>query len=389
MSVTLHSVKIHSSAEPHADTIVVSDQGTIAYVGSGEGAPEVDGPRFDLRGRFVAPGFIDIHVHGGNGVSFGRLETLEDDLRLYAAWVASTGVTGFLCTVAAPDTDLLIETVSAYARLFEGWDGLGARPLGLHLEGPFLSEVKKGAFSSPWLRTPALEEARRLLEAGRGWIRQVTLAPELPGAREVASLWCENDVVVSLGHTDADYETARAALRGEYAHVTHTFNAQRGFHHREPGALGAILTSDRVTAELIADTVHVRPGAMRLLVRCLGVDRVVLITDAIAATGLGDGEFELLGRVVTVEEGRATLPDGTIAGSTVTLDTCVRNVVQHVGVSLQDAVDMASLNPARVLGLDDTVGSLEVGKRADLVVIDECVNLSLAMVGGKIVYRDI
>lgn len=388
MGITLYLTRILTPTGVASDTIVISDEGIITYVGPMEMAPSMDGLRLDLRGRLVVPGFIDIHTHGGHGVTFGMMETLEEDLRDYSAWVSSTGVTGFLCTVAAPDPQSLMAVVSTYVDLFENGRWPGATPLGLHLEGPFLSREKKGAFNPAWLREPALGEAKSLLKAGNGWIRQITLAPELPGAEDIASTYRRAGVVVSLGHTNADYDLASAALRGNFTHVTHTFNAQRGFHHREPGVFGAIMASDHVTAELIADTIHVHPGAMRMLLRCLGADRVVAITDAMAGAGLADGEYELVGHTVTVKDGKATLSDGTIAGSAATMDMCVGNLVSEAGVPLSDAIRMASLNPARVLGLSTTLGSLEVGKKANLLVIDEGVRVNLAMVEGKIVHQD-
>jgi N-acetylglucosamine-6-phosphate deacetylase len=367
-------------------TVVVSDAGRITYVGSTKDAPRVDGLRMDMRGRIVVPGFMDVHVHGGNGITFGASDKIAEDLAAYSEWVASTGVTGFLCSIAAPTAEELVHLVTAFADALDAGTP-GAEALGLHLEGPFLSVEKKGAFNPAWLRQPAMEEAEAALEAGRGWIRQMSLAPELPGAQEVAARLREAGVVVSLGHTNADYATARAALRDNFTHVTHTFNAQRGFHHRAPGVFGAVMTSDEVTAELIADTIHVHPGAMKMLVRCLSTDRVVLITDAMAGTGLPDGTYELVGHTVTVKEGRATLSDGTLAGSTATLNRCVRNVNQRVGVPLPEAVKMASLNPARAMGLADRLGSIAVGKDASLVVMDEEVNVYLTMVKGKVVYR--
>ncbi len=388
MSVVLNANRIFTPASVESDTVVVSDDGTIAYIGLMEDAPRADGRRLDLRGSIVVPGFIDTHTHGGHGVTFGMMETLAEDLEDYSAWVTSTGVTGFLCTVAAPDAQSLLRLVSRYVSLFENRTWPGAIPLGLHLEGPFLNEEKKGAFNAEWLREPVLEQARSILEAGEGWVRQMTLAPELPRADEIAALLQSAGVVAALGHTDADYETARRALTGSFTHVTHTFNAQRGFHHRAPGVFGAIMGSDYVTAELIADTIHVHPGAMKMLLRCLGSDRVVLITDAMAGAGLPEGEYELLGQKVSVRDGKATLADGTIAGSVATMDMCVRNVNREVGVSLLDAVKMASLNPARVLGLSNVMGSLNVGKKANLLMIDEDVNVRVVMVQGKIVYQD-
>lgn len=387
MPVTLYCPGVLTPAAVDSDTIVLSDEGKIAYVGSMEDAPRAEGARLYERGRMVASGFIDVHTHGGHGITFGEGETVAHDLQEYSSWVISTGVTGFLCTVAAPDVDSLIQLVAEYVELFENRLWPGARPLGLHVEGPFLSDEKRGAFSPEWLRAPGWEAAQSILEAGQGWIRQMTLAPELPGATEVAALVRSRGAVVAMGHSNADYETASAALRGDFTHVTHTFNAQRGFHHREPGVLGAVMSSDRVTAELIADTVHVHPAAMKILLRCLGPGRVVLVTDAMAGAGLPDGVYDLMDGKVTVMDGKATLADGTIAGSVATMDTCVRNLHREVGVSLADAVKTASLNPARVLGLSGSLGGLQVGKEADLIVIDEDVDVHMTIVGGKVVYR--
>jgi N-acetylglucosamine-6-phosphate deacetylase len=366
-------------------SIVVSDDGRIAYVGPMEGAPRADGPHIDMRGRIVVPGFVDVHVHGGHGIRFGTPGDRAADLRAYSEWVSSTGVTGFLCSISAPDAQSLVQMVSDLAAVLDA--GMpGGEALGLHLEGPFINREKKGAFNPQWIRQPAMEETEAVLDAGRGWIRQVSLAPELPGAHEVAARFRTAGVVVSMGHTNADYATASAALRGNFTHVTHTFNAQRGFHHREPGVFGAIMASDAITAELIADTIHVHPGAMKMLIRCLGSDRVVLITDAMAAAGLSDGEYGVVGQAVTVKDGQARLADGTLAGSTATLNGCVRNVNQAVGVPLLDAVKMASLNPARAMGFADRLGSLAVGKDASLTVIDEQGNVYWTMVKGRLVY---
>ncbi len=361
------------------------ENGCITYVGRSAEAPP-SGERRDLDGLIVAPGFVDIHTHGGHGITFGDPDSLAADLRDYSAWVATTGVTGFLCSVAAPDHAALLALVRAYVDLFDAGGFPGAEPLGLHLEGPYLNPEKRGAFNAAWLRAPAVAEVDALLDAGRGWVRQMTLAPELPGAADVAARLRERGVVAALGHSEADYALAATALRGDFTHVTHTFNAQRGFHHREPGVFGAALMSDGVTAELIADTIHVHPGAMALLLRCLGAERIVLISDAMAAAGLGDGVYSLTGHEVVVKDGVAHNPRGAIAGSTATLNQCVRNVHRLLDVPLADAVRMASLNPARVIGRDAEMGSIEVGKAANLVALDAKGMVHLTLVRGKVVY---
>ncbi|HUH97702.1 MAG TPA: N-acetylglucosamine-6-phosphate deacetylase [Anaerolineales bacterium] len=375
----------HTVLERHA--VAVADDGTIAFVGPAEDAPEVHGPHLNLRGRILAPGFIDIHVHGGNGIGFGEKDLLKG-LTDYSRWVAGNGVSGFLLSIAAPSAAELTQMTGAYAAIL-GREMPGAEPLGLHLEGPFLNPEKKGAFNPAWLHTPSIEEAQGYLDAGKGWIRQMTIAPELPNAGPVANLLRKNGVTVALGHTNTDYETASRALRGDFVHVTHTFNAQSSFDHRTPGVFGAVLSSDYVTAELIADGVHVHPAPMKVLIRSLGTDRVVIITDAMTGAGLNEGTYWLAGNEVTVKDGRATLKNGTLAGSIATLDQCVRNVHQLVGFPLHEAVKMASLNPARAMGLGDRLGTIQPGKVASLTVIDEDVHVYLTMVKGKIVYNNL
>lgn len=389
MATTLFYSNILTPTERiYPGTVVISNEGKIAYVGSMEAAPEVSGKRLDLRNLTVVPGFIDIHVHGGKGITFGESGNAAEELHAYSEWVVSTGVTGYLCSLAAPNAESLVELVSRYVAAMKA--GVpGAEPLGIHLEGPFISKEKKGAFNPEWLRMPSLEEAEAVLAAGEGWIRQVTMAPELPNAEQLASKFRQEGVVVSLGHTNSDYETASAALKGAYTHVTHTFNAQSGFHHRKPGVFGAIMASDGITAELIADTIHAHPGAMKILVRCLGSERVALITDAMAGAGLKDGEYNLVGQAVTVKDGKATLADGTIAGSTATLNQCVRNVHRLLGLSLAEAIKMATLVPARAMGFADRLGSLQVGKDANLTVLDDDDNVRLTLVKGEVVYSNL
>ena len=389
MAITLFYSNILTPTESISPgAVVIADDGKIAYVGAMENAPEATGTRFDIRNLTVVPGFIDIHVHGGMGITFGGSGNAAEELRAYSEWVVSTGVTGYLCSLTAPNADTQVKLVGQYVAAMQA--GVpGAEPLGIHLEGPFINKEKKGAFNPDWLRMPSLEETEAVLAAGQGWIRQITMAPELPDAGRVASKFREAGVVVSMGHTNTNCETASAALRGAYTHVTHTFNAQSGFHHRRPGAFGAILASDRITAELIADNVHAHPAAMKILVRCLGTDRIALITDAMSGAGLQDGVYDLVGQVVTVKDGCATLADGTIAGSTVLMNQCVRNIHQLVGVPLQEAVKMASLVPARAMGFANRLGSFSPGKDANLTALDDDGNVRLTLVRGKVVYASL
>lgn len=366
-------------------SVVVSDGGKIAYVGPENDRPKINGTHYDLKGRIISPGFINIHVHGGDGITFGH-NNLELELQTYSKWVAMNGVTNFLCSIAAPNKSDLNELIKQYVEILEKGVS-GAVCSGLHLEGPFMNVEKKGAFHPSWLRMPDIEESKKYISAGKGWIKQITIAPELENANQVAELFKENGIVVALGHSNADFDTASKALNSNFSHVTHTYNAQSSFSHRLPGVVGAVLSSDKVTAEIISDMVHIHPAAIKIMVRSLGTDRVVIITDAMAGAGMPDGKFALVGYEVTVSNGIALLEDGTLAGGISTMNQCVRNMVEKVGVTMVDAIKMASLNPARVINEEDHLGSISEGKDANLIVIDEKVNVYLTMVNGKIVHN--
>lgn len=387
MAVTLDYATVLTPTQTLTrSTVVASDEGRISYIGPMEDAPRVDGERLDLRGRFVIPGFINIHVHGGNGITFGNMDALEEDLENYSRWAAQNGVSGFLISIMAPTGDELTRMIEAYVPIFERGVS-GAEALGIHLEGPFMNVEKKGAQNPKWIHDPDLEEAKGFLKAGQGWIHQVTIAPELSGAKEVAALFRQAGVVNAVAHSAADYDIAREAFLGDWTHVTHTFNAQTGLHHRKPGLVGAVMNMDDITAELIADEIHVHPGAMKVLVRAIGTDRVVLITDGMEAAGLPEGDYHLLGHEISVRDGAARMADGTLAGSAAVLNQCVRNIHKDVDVSLIDAVKMATLNPARAMGFSNRLGSIALGKDASLTVIDKDVNVYLTMVQGRIVYN--
>lgn len=368
--------------------VLVDSHGTIEYVGATSGAPNVKYERISAPDLWLSPGFIDIHNHGGIGIAFGVGDKLESDLQAYAEWVLKTGVTGFVCSVVGATSQDLNQILKSYVPILEKGTH-GARALGLHLEGPFLNVEKKGAFNPKWLRPPVVEETLEYIRIGGQWIRQVSLAPELPHALEVAREFRKAHITVALAHSNCDYETATAALKGDFTHVTHVFNAMSEFNHRVPGALGGVLTSNTITGELIADGIHVHPGAMRLLLRCLGCERISLITDAIQGAGLPDGDYDLIGQKIIVKAGRATLENGTLAGSAALLNQCVRNAHQLAGASVQDSIRMATFNPARVIGLERQVGSIVSGRSADLILLDEGFEVQLAMVGGEVLFNQL
>jgi N-acetylglucosamine-6-phosphate deacetylase len=264
----------------------------------------------------------------------------------------------------------------------------GAEALGFHLEGPYLNPIRPGALRSDFFRSPSVADLDRLLDAGLSHVKLMTVAPELPGGLDLVRQLVVRGVVASIGHSDASSDETRAAIAAGVSHATHTFNAMRGLHHRDPGVVGAVLVSEAVRAELIADGVHVDPVVMAALIRAKGAGRVALITDAVAPAGLGDCDTEFDGRPIRVRDGRATLADGTIAGSVATFDAGVRRVVRECGIPLRDAVVMASTTPARAIGVADRKGSLVGGHDADLVALDGDLRVRLTLARGEIVFRD-
>ena len=361
------------------------EKGVIVYSGPGKDAPKLDGTLIAYERLTAVPGWIDIHVHGGWGVQFGT-GNRKEELHKYSEFALRAGVSGFLVTIAGPSHDAIITMIESYVPLLADVYS-GALPLGLHLEGPFLNPERHGAFNPDWLQKPALSKMRDYVDAAQGWLRQVSLAPELEHVFEVAKFLRQQGIRVALAHSSADYETAAKALAGDFSHVTHTFNAQSAFHHRKPGVVGAILTSKDATAELIADSVHVHPAAMQVLVRCLGPERIVLITDAMPGAGLGDGAYDLIGQTVVVENGSAFLPDGTLAGSAATMDRCVRNMAKQAGVTPLQACHMASTNPAAVIGMEDRIGSLAPGHYADITLVNQNLEVEAVFVRGVLRYQ--
>jgi N-acetylglucosamine-6-phosphate deacetylase len=324
----------------------------------------------------LAPGFVDIHIHGAAGhdvmeASAGALPPVE---RL----LASHGVSSYFPTTVTAPVDA---TLSALARLadaieaakkgLEANDALGtdlrARPLGIHLEGPFISHVRRGVHPLENLLAPSLAAFERFWQASRGHIRVLTIAPELPGAIEVIAEAAKRGVCVSLGHSDADLAAAGAGVAAGARHATHTFNAMRPLDHREPGILGEVLTDSQLSADIIADGIHLDPAIVQLFLKAKGPETAVLITDSTAATGMPDGRYHLGSLEVEVKDGRC-LAGGRLAGSVLTMDRAVRNVMQFAQWDLQRAVRLATVNPARAAGLENG-GVLKAGAPADLVVL--------------------
>lgn len=339
--------------------------------------PDLDAPVVDLRGAWLLPGYIDLHVHGGGGHSIDESPQAMEEA---VAFHRSHGTTATLVSLVTAPEEALTKQLGWAADLLRRGPTPRGHVLGSHLEGPFLSAKRRGAQNAAHMTAPDPALLDRLLAAAGDSLRMVTLAPELDGALELIETLSRAGVIVAMGHSDATYEQARAAIRAGASHATHLFNAMPPLHHREPGLVGAALEAG-IACELINDGRHLHPAVVKLVFEL--VSTPVLVTDAIDATGVGDGQFELGGQEVQVHAGEARLATtGSLAGSTLTMDQALRRAVQNSGLSVERASAAASLAPARVLGVDDDLGSIAPGKCADLVVLDDDLQLTSVMAGG-------
>jgi len=381
-SITIVNGQLVTPFQVMEGTVVIED-GIIVYVGPKDGAPEV-GPVFDAQGAYVTPGLIDIHVHGAGGgdVMDGTVESLEKMSETFSRY----GTTAFLpATVTASQSELRRIAGAVKRAAQEGTSG--AQVMGLHLEGPFINEEKKGAQNPKYIRPASLEELKEIQGELGPLLKLVTLAPEVEGALSAIRQLRSWGITVSLGHSDASYDQAMEAYLWGASHICHTFNGMRGLHHREPGLAGAALVCDGFSAELICDGIHVHPAAMQLVYRAKGPERIVLITDTISAMGLPEGRYELGGLEVEVVDGAARLMSGNLAGSTLSMARAVKNAMCMLGASLPEAIRMASLNPAQAVNMDRCKGSLVVGKDGDAAIFDHDLNTLATIVGGKVVYQ--
>ncbi|MGW0574628.1 N-acetylglucosamine-6-phosphate deacetylase [Streptomyces sp. NPDC002920] len=337
-------------------------------------APQGTAEVVNLNG-WLLPGFVDIHNHGGGGASFsGTADDIETAIRTHRAH----GTTTLVASTVTDDMDILVRQAGLLSEFAEQGDLAG-----IHFEGPFISPCRKGAHSEALLRDPDPAEVRKLVDAARGWAKMVTLATELPGGLDSVRLLVELGVIAAVGHTDATYEQTVQAVDAGATVATHLFNAMPVLGHRSPGPIAALLEDERVTVELINDGTHLHPAALELAFRHAGADRVAFITDAMGAAGVGDGRYLVGPLEVEVCEGVARLVEGgSIAGSTLTLDRAFKRAVTIDRLPVADTVAALSANPARLLGLYDTVGSLEPGKDADLVLLDENFDLKGVMRKG-------
>ncbi len=358
---------------------VAFENGVITKIG--QGLPE-SGEDLDLKGCIIAPGFVDIHIHGCAG--FDTCDATPEAISAIAGQLASKGVTSFCpttMTVAPQDIEKALLNIK---NCMEN-PPQGAKILGVNMEGPYISVKRKGGQRADFVKSCDFKEFKRYFELSGGIIKIVDIAPECDGADEFiegAKKLCR----VSIAHTEADYETAKAAFNKGITQVTHLYNAMPGFSHREPGTVGAVFEDERVMAELICDGFHIHPAALRLAFRILGENRAIIVSDSMRAAGLKDGTYELGGQAVNVKNGQARLADGTIAGSTTNIYEEVKNLVSY-GIPLRQVIKAATVNPAKAIGEDGIIGSIEPEKSADFVVLDSELNLRLVISRGKIVFN--
>jgi N-acetylglucosamine-6-phosphate deacetylase len=390
MQITvIHAGRILTPDEEINDAIILVEGSRIAAIGHrDEIRVPPDAVDYVAAEMTVVPGFVDVHIHGAGGHDV--MEATAPALDRIAATVARHGTTSLVATtVTAPidETCRSLEGIARYIRSHEQLKEteengrLAAEFVGIHLEGPFISHARRGVHPPDSIARPSVEILQRFLDAADGLVKIVTIAPEIAGARELIEYAVAAKIVAAIGHTDADYDQARAAIQAGARHAVHMFNAMRPFSHRDPGVVGAILTDPEVTAEVIADGVHVAGPTIQVLLGCKGFDAVLLASDGIAATGMPDGNYRLGNFEVKVRDGVARNSEGKLAGSTLTLDRALRYVVS-LGVPLKDAVRMATVLPARRLGLAGKKGIIAVGADADLVALTADLRVAGVMTRG-------
>ena len=355
------------------------------------------GPRFEVafedsefetlhfEQKTLVPGFIDVHIHGARGRDV--MEGTREAVEVVSRHLALHGTTSYLATTVTASPIETIQAVESLGKLVPEETG-GARILGLHLEGPFISQEKRGVHPPEHIRPPSTRIFDELLKMSNDHVRLITVAPEIPGGLDFIQHIRSKGVLVSLGHSNATYEVAQQAIRAGASNATHTFNAMRDFSHRQPGVLGAVLTDSTVWTELIADGAHVDPIAIQMLLKCKGHRKILLVTDGISAAGMPDGDFQLGSLLVKVSQGVCRVPEGALAGSTLSLDRALRNMMRWTGIPLEEAVYMTSRNAAESIGVAQTKGSIQPGYDADMVLLNDDMHVHATFCEGKLVHQD-
>jgi N-acetylglucosamine-6-phosphate deacetylase len=382
MRTVLTAARLFDGTSLLDQPMVVIDDGRIASIATRTGSEiPAQAQVVDYPGATLAPAFLDVHIHGAAG--HDAMEATPEALAAMGRFLAARGTGSFLAATVTAPLDATLRALSGLAKLAaRPPEKAQARLLGIHLEGPFLSHARRGVHAPESLLAPDLALFDRLFEAAEGRIRLMTLAPELPGAVELTAHATARGVRVSIGHSEATAAQTRAAIAAGAVSATHTFNAMRPLDHREPGILGVVLTTDALYAELICDGIHTAPELVKLWWRAKGPRRAILVTDAMSATGMSDGEYELGGLSVQVADGRATA-GGVLAGSVLTLDRALANFIAFTGAPLDEALRLLTTNPAAMTGLGEQACSIAEGQPANLIVVDAAGKLVASIRNGQ------
>jgi len=383
VKIAIKAKKIYSENKVLENAILVIEDGYIIKVDELDNVKDYD-KLIDYGDNELIPGLIEPHIHGANG--FDTMDCSLHSLNAISMYLCRNAVTGFMPTTITDDFEKVKNAIKNVAQNSKNVEG--AKIIGAYVEGPYITKEHKGAHAPEFIRKTNLAEIKNLLDLGQGIIKVITIAPEKENALACIEYLSESEVNVSMGHTNATYSEAIDAIDKGANIAAHTFNGMRGFHHREPGILGAVLTEDRVYCEVICDMVHVHPAALKLLLKCKSEEKIILISDCIRAAGLKDGNYQLGELKVIVKSGIARVESGSLAGSTTNVLQCVRNLVETLGIPKGKALKMASLNTCKMLGLESSIGSIKVGKKADFSLIDNEYKVHATYIDGNLVFID-
>lgn len=372
-----------------SDGYILLSEGKIAEIGSVKDL-QLNTDHMEVisleKGAKVIPGFIDVHIHGVAGAD--TMDATPEALQTMASHLPKEGTTGFLATTMTQSHENIVQALQNAANYIDQFnDGAEAEVLGIHLEGPFINPIKKGAQPEEHIIDPSIQVFKEWQEQANSHIKLVTVAPEMSNGLEFIEYLSQNGVTASIGHTNATYDQVKDAVHSGATQVTHLFNGMRGLHHREPGTVGAALMFDELKVELISDGIHICPEMVQFAINAKGTDGALLITDAMRAKCLKDGRYELGGQPVNVANGQATLEDGTLAGSILKMIDSVRNMLTFTDLELSDIIKLASENPAKQAHVFDRKGSLAVGKDADVVILNDALEIDMTICRGKIAHK--
>lgn len=371
------NVKIFNGKDFIPKGTVVFENGKITDIIDIEISPDEN--TFDGKGMLLAPGFIDIHIHGGAGHDV--MDKSVDGIKEICSHLAKNGTTSFLATTVTYDLDETNESLKCVLKAKE--DNKGADILGVHLEGPFLNIEKKGAQNGKYIINPTISAYEKITKDCKDLVKRVTIAPELEGSMEFIRYLADKGVCVSIGHTCADFDTFEEGIKNGANLCTHLFNGMNPFHHRNPGVVGAALYDDKANVEMICDLIHLDQNTIKTVHKIKGAEKCCLISDAMCASGLKDGQYALGGLDVYVKNGSARLEDGTLAGSIITMKDAVKNLITKLNLPVADVLNMASYNPAKIIGADKSKGKIAKNYDADFVLLDDNYDVCDVFVGGR------